>query len=135
MFHGTLKGRHFHFSIIIFSKADHPDHIIQHTRIILMASSKRYRIRNTTTDLYTGKDGNVLMKEDVIFCKRHHFIITEDGYIDHYTTGAMDNIFHVPDSEFEVLQEKVKSQTLERNRSFIGKMLLSLTGNCKPSKR
>ena len=75
------------------------------------------------------------MKGDVIFCKKHPFIMTEDGCIDHYTTGAMDNIFQAPDSEFEVLQEKVKSQKSERNRSFIGKMLLSLSGNCRTSKR
>ena len=93
-----------------------------------------YCIRDTTTDLYTDEDGNIL-KADVIFCKGHPFIITEDGYIDHYTTGAMDNIFQVPDSEFKVLQQKVKSQKSERNRSFIHKMLLSLTGNHRTSKR
>ena len=75
------------------------------------------------------------MKGDVIFCKKHPFIITEDGYINDYTTGGMDNIFQVPDSEFEVLQENVKSQKSERKRRFIGRILLSLTGNCKPSMR
>ena len=89
-----------------------------------MASSIRYCISDITADLNTDKDGNVLTKGDVVFCKKHPFIITKDGYIDHYTTGAMDNIFQAPASEFEVPQEKVKSQKLERNRSFIGKMLL-----------
>ena len=46
----------------------------------------------------------------------------------------MDKIFPAPDSEFEVLQEKAKNQTSKQNRSFIGRMLLSLTGNCKTSK-
>ena len=63
-----------------------------------MASSKRYCSRDSTTDLYTDKHGSILTKVDVIFCKKHPFIITEDGYINHYTTGAMDNIFQAPDS-------------------------------------
>ena len=54
------------------------------------------------------------MNEDVIFCKKHPFIITKDGYINHYTTGVMDNIFQAPDSEFEVLQEKVKIQKIKK---------------------
>ena len=83
-----------------------------------MTSSRRYCIRDITTDLYTDEDGNVLMKRDVIFCKKHPFIITKDGYINHYTTEVMDNIFQAPDSEFEVIQEKVKSQKLERNSFF-----------------
>ena len=80
-----LKAKLLHFStIIIFSKANHTGHTIQHTGIIVMASSTRYCIRDTTTNLYTDEDGNVLMKGDVIFCKKHPFIITEDGYIDNY---------------------------------------------------
>ena len=47
----------------------------------------------------------------------------------------MDNIFQAPDSEFETLQENVKIQKSERSRSFIGSMLLSLTGNNKPIKK
>ena len=47
----------------------------------------------------------------------------------------MDNIFQAPDSEFLTLQEKVKSQNSERSRGFIGRMLLSLTGNHKPIKK
>ena len=47
----------------------------------------------------------------------------------------MDNIFQAPDSEFEVLQEKVKNQKSEQSRSFIGRMLLLLTGNHKTNKR
>ena len=75
------------------------------------------------------------MKGDVIFCKKHPFIITEDGYIGHDTTGAKENIFQAPDSEFEVLQDKVNTQKSERNRSFIWQNASSLTGNCKTSKR
>ena len=32
----------------------------------------------------------------------------EAGYIDHYTSGAMDNLFQALDSEFNTLEEKVK---------------------------
>ena len=44
-------------------------------------------------DLYTNEQGNILTKGDVIFYKKQLFVITEEGYIDHYTSGAMDNIF------------------------------------------
>ena len=87
---------------------------MQNTGIIVMASSTWYWIRDTTTDLYTDKDGNILAKRDVIFYKKHPFIITKDGYIDHYTTGALDNIFQAPDSEFEVLQEKIKKPKIRK---------------------
>ena len=75
-----------------------------------MAPSTKYCVRDSTMDLYTNKQGNILTKGDVIFCKKHPFIFTEEGYIEHYTSGAMDNIFQALDSEFEVLQEKVKTK-------------------------
>ena len=86
-------------------------------------------------DLHTNEQGNILTKGDIFFCKKQPFIIMEEGYIDHYTSGAMDNIFQAPDSELETLQEEVKKQKSERSRSFIGKMLLLLTGNNKTIKR
>ena len=87
-------------------------------------------------DLYTNEQGYILTKGDVIFCKKQPFVITEEGYIDHYTSGGMDNIFQAPDSEFETLQEKVKKKTkIRASRSFILWMLLSLTGNNKTIKR
>ena len=100
-----------------------------------MSMSTKYCKRDSTTNLYTDEQRNMLTKGDVIFCENHLFIIMEEGYIDHYTSGAMDNVFQAPDSEFDMLQEKVKNQKSERNRSFIGRMLLSLTGNIKTIKR
>ena len=40
--------------------------------------------------------------------------MTEEGYIDHYTSGAIDSIFQAPDSEFDTLQEKVKKNKNQR---------------------
>ena len=79
-------------------------------------------------DLYTDEQGNILTKGDVIFHKKQPFVVTEEGYIDYYSYGAMDNIFQAPDSEFVTLQEKVKSQKSERRRSFVGRMLLFTHG-------
>ena len=62
-------------------------------------------------------------------------MVTEEGYIDYNSSGAMDNIFQAPNSKFVTLQEKVKGQKSERSRSFTGRMLLSLTGNNKPIKK
>ena len=63
--------------------------------------------RDSTLDLYTNEQGNMFTKVDVIFCKKQPFVVTEEGYIDYYSSGAMDNIFQAPDSEFVTLQEKV----------------------------
>ena len=90
-----------------------------------MALSTKYSKRNSTMDLYTNEQGNILTKGDVIDCKTQPSVVTEEGYIDYYSSGAMDNIFQGPDSNFMTLQEKVKSQKLERSRRFIGRMLLS----------
>ena len=91
--------------------------------------------RDVTTDLYTDEQGNILTKGDIIFCKKQPCVVTEEGYIEHYSSGAMDNIFQALDSELVTLQEKVKSQKSDRNWSFIGRMLLSLMGNNKPIKK
>ena len=69
-------------------------------------------------DLYTDEQGNILTKGDIIFCKKHLFIITEEGYIDHYTSGAMDNIFQDQDSEFKILEEKLKKKQ-NKNQSEV----------------
>ena len=99
-----------------------------------MALSTKYCKRDSTKDLYTDEQGNILTKGDIIFCKKQPFVVTEEGYIDYYSSGAIVNIFQAPDSKFMTLQEKGKSQKLERSRSFIGRMLLSLIGNNKPIK-
>ena len=62
-------------------------------------------------------------------------MLSQEGYIDHYTSGVMDDIFQALDSKIKTLQEKVKNQKSERSRSFIGRKLLLLTGNNKPIKR
>ena len=53
------------------------------------------------------KQGNTLTKGDVIFCQKQPFVVTEEGYIDHYSLGVMENIFQALDSEFMTLQEEV----------------------------
>ena len=68
-------------------------------------------------DLYTNKQGNIVIKGDVIFCKKQSFVVTEEGYIDYYSSGAMDNIFQALDSKFMTLQDEVKSQKSERSRN------------------
>ena len=85
-------------------------------------------------DLYTDEQGRILTKGDIIFCQKQSFVVTEEGYIDYYSSGVMDNIFQAPDSEFVILQEKVKCNKLEKSRSLIGRIFLSLTGNTKPIK-
>ena len=100
-----------------------------------MALSTKYCKRDSTMDLYNNEHDNILTKGDVIFCKKQPFVITEGDYIDHYSSAAMDDRFQVPDSKFKILQEKVKNKKSERSRSFIGRMLLSLSGNNKHIKR
>ena len=107
-------------------------HISHHKNYYLaMALSNKFCKWDSTMDFYTNKQGNMLTKGDVIFCKKQPFVVTEEGYTDYYGSGAMDNIFQAPDSKCMTLQEKVKGKKLERSRSFIGMMFLSLMGNHK----
>ena len=99
-----------------------------------MALSTKSCKRDSTADLYTDEQGNILTNGDVIFCKKQPFVVTEEGYIDYYSSGAIGNTFQAPYSEFVTLQEKVKSKKLEKSRSFIGRMQPSLTDNSKPIK-
>ena len=82
----------------------------------IMALLTKYRKRDCTMVLDTDEQGNILTKGDIMFCKKHPFVITEEDYIEHYTSGAMDNIFLAPDSEFKALQDtsrKGKNQKSE----------------------
>ena len=120
---------------IIIALLDRKLHTLHHKNQLAMALSTKCCKRNSTMDLYTDEQGNILTKGDVIFCLKQPFVFTEEGYINYYSSGAMDNIFQAPDSEFMTLQEKVKIKKSERSRSFIGRMLLSLMGNNKPIKK
>ena len=68
------------------------------------------------------EQGNILTKGDEIFCQKQPFEVTEEGYIDYYSSGVMANIFQDPDSESVALQEKVKCHKLQKRRSLIGRM-------------
>ena len=115
---------------------DSKPHISHHkNHHLAIALSNKFCKQDSTMDLYTNWQGNILTKGDIIFCKKQPYVVTEEGYIDYFSSGAMDNIFQDPDSEFMTLQEKVKSQKLERSRNFIEWMLLSLMGNHKPIKK
>ena len=85
-------------------------------------------------DFCMGEQGNILIKGNVIFCQKQPFVVTEEGYIDYYNSGVIDNIFQATDLEFMTLQEKVKCHKSEKSRSFIGRMFLFFTGNTKPIK-
>ena len=74
-----------------------------------MVFSTKYYKRHSTTDLYIDEPGNILTKGGIIFCKKQPFVITEEGYTDCYSSGAMDYISQAPDSKFETLQDKVKN--------------------------
>ena len=60
----------------------------------------KYCKRDSTMDLYIDEQGNILKKGDVIFSKKQPFVVTEEGYIDHYSSGAMHNILQAPGSKF-----------------------------------
>ena len=93
---------------ITIASLDSKPHILHHKNQLAMALSTKYCKRDSTTDLYTNEQGNIHTKWDIIFCKKQPFVVTEEGYIDHYSSGDMDNLFQAQDSEFETLQEMVK---------------------------
>ena len=57
---------------------------------LAMALSNNFCKQDSTMDLYTDEQGNKLTKGDIIFCKKQPFVVTEEGYIDYYSSGAME---------------------------------------------
>ena len=63
-----------------------------------------------------GSSGNRLPTKSVLFCRMTPFIITEDGDIENFAGGKVDNIYQADDQYFQLFQ-RTGQRTTSRKRS------------------
>ena len=57
--------------------------------------------------------------ESVPFCRMTPFIITEDGNINNFVGGKVDDIYQADDQYFDFFKEQVKDLQVEKSLSII----------------
>ena len=65
----------------------------------------------------------------MVMCKSIPYMVSEEGNIDHFVGGRMENIYHVDDRYSDFLDGQVKELKAEKNLSFLCNMLRVLTGS------
>ena len=73
--------------------------------------------------------GNKLQAKSMVIYQSTPYMVTEEGDIDHFAGGKMENIYHVDDRYSNFLQEQVDNLKAEKNQSFLTDMLRALTDN------
>ena len=63
---------------------------------------------NEADDVFKDGNGRVLTTGDMILCKGCPFIVLEDGSIDHYTMGKMNQVYYTMDEELGALDERAE---------------------------
>ena len=52
--------------------------------------------------------GNKLQVKSVVMCQSTPYVVTEEGDIDHFAEGKIENIYHVDDRYSDFLEEQGK---------------------------
>ena len=73
--------------------------------------------------------GTKLHAKSMVMCKSIPYVVTEEGDIDHFVGGTMENIYHTDDRYSGILERQVKKLKAEKSQSFLGNMLRVLTGS------
>ena len=66
------------------------------------------------TAFLVGEMGNKLQAKSVVMCQSTSHMVTEEGDIDPFARGKMENIFHADDRYYNFLEEQVKELTAEK---------------------
>ena len=76
------------------------------------------------------KDGNgrILTAGDVILCKGCPFIVLEDGSIDHYARGKMNQVYYTMDEELGALEERAEKLQAERSTGLVIRLWQTVSG-------
>ena len=82
-----------------------------------------------TEDVFKDSNRRILTVGDVIMCKGCPFIVLEDGSIDCYTMGKMDQIYYTSDEELGALEETADKLHAERSTGLVTR--LWQTVSCK----
>ena len=62
-------------------------------------------------------------------CQSTPYMVTEEGDINHFAGGKMENIYHADGRYSDFLEKEVKEFKVEKNQSFLGNMFRALTGS------
>ena len=81
------------------------------------------------TGFLIDKTGNKLQAKSVVMCQSNPYMVTEEGDIDHFTGGKMENIYHVDDMYSDFLEKQVMELKAEKSQSILGNMYRALTGS------
>ena len=79
------------------------------------------------TGFLVDETGNKLQAKSMVMHKSTPYVVTEEGDIDHFTGGKMENIYHVDDRYSDYHEEQVKELKAEKNQSFLANMFRALT--------
>ena len=88
------------------------------------------------TGFLVDETGNKLQAKSVMMCQMTPFVITEEGNIDHFTGGKMENIYNVDERYFDFHEEQVKELKAEKNQSILASIFRVLMGTrCRTRRR
>ena len=80
---------------------------------------------NEAEDVFKDGNGRILTAGDVILCKGCPFIVLEDGSIDCYTMGKMDQIYYTSDEELGALEGGESTQTTGRKKHRVSNQVMA----------
>ena len=86
-------------------------------------------------DVFKDGNGRILTVEDMILCKDCPFIVLEDGSIDHYTMGKMNQIYHTMDEEWGALEERADELQGERSTGLVTRLWQTVSGRLRQTCR
>ena len=74
------------------------------------------------TGFLVDEAGNKLQAKSMVMCQMTPFVITEEGNVDHFAGGKMENIYHVDKWYFDFLEDQVKELKAEKSQSILASM-------------
>ena len=83
---------------------------------------------NEADDVFKGGNGRILTAGDVILCKGFLFIALEDGSIDHYATGKINQVYYTTDEELGALEERADELQADRSTGLVTRLWQTVSG-------
>ena len=86
-------------------------------------------------DVFKDGNGRILTAGDVILWKGCPFIVLEDGSIDHYAMGKMNQIYYTMDEELGALEERADELQAERSAGLVTRLWQTVSGRWRQTCR
>ena len=90
---------------------------------------------NEADDVFKDGNGRILTVGDMILCKGGPFIVLEDGSIDYYTRGKMNQVYYTKDEELGALEEKADELQAERSTGLVTRLWQTDSGRQRQTHR